>query len=47
MITDPKLQFYTASPDVVARSLFTVKVEREERKIFFLPSGEFKNIVHL
>ena len=24
LITDPKLQLYTASPDVVARSLFTI-----------------------
>ena len=32
LITDPKLQLYTASPDVVARSLLTVK---ERRGIYF------------
>ena len=35
LITDPKLQLYTASPDVVARSLITVK-ERRGKYFFYL-----------
>ena len=38
LITDPKLQFYTASPDVVARALITVK-ERRGKYFFYLQAS--------
>ena len=49
LITDPKLQLYTASPDVVARSLITVK-ERRGKYFFYLQASSkilftYENII--